>query len=169
MKRGERGYSMMEIVVVMAIFGVFLMILVIVTAEMRRFEKNMPVNFMAHPQVVSVLSRMRSDVLDAWGTDPYPESQDTYAQSEKTLIVKTFINGGLQTVVWDFSKPGEVKRVSYNVGVATTWLARGMPEDFAATIDAVETPGRPFGVRIRAVDKRGNLAVDEYLQPRAHE
>jgi len=167
--RRQRGYSMMEIVVVLAIFGVFLLILVIVTAEMRRYEKNMPVNFMSHPQVISVLSRMRRDVLDAWSADPYPDSQDTYTQSNKTLIVKTFINGGVQTIVWDFSKPGEVKRVSYNVGVATEWLARGMPDDFAATLDAVETPGRPFGVRIRAIDRRGNLAVDEYLQPRAHE
>lgn len=169
MKRNERGYSMMEIVVVLAIFGVFLLILVIVTAEMRGYEKKMPVNFMTHPQVISVLSRMRRDVLDAWSADPYPDSQDTYTQSSKTLIVKTFVSGGVQTVVWDFTTPGEVKRISYNVGVATAWLARGMPEDFAATLDAVETPGRPFGVRVRAFDRKGMLAVDEYLQPRAHE
>jgi hypothetical protein len=136
---------------------------------MRRYEKNMPVNFMAHPQVISVLSRLRRDVLDAWGPEPYPEAQETYTQSDKTLIVWTMVNGGRQVVVWDFSKQGEVKRISYNVGVATTWIARGLPDDFAATLDAVETPGRPFGVRIRAIDRRGNLAVDEYLQPRAHD
>jgi prepilin-type N-terminal cleavage/methylation domain-containing protein len=171
-KRNERGYSMMEIVVVLAIFGVFLLILVIVTAEMNNYEKKMPVNFMAHPQVISVLSRMRRDVLDAFGANPYPPAyppgKDTYKQAPKTLIVTTLVGAGLQTVVWDFSTAGEVKRISYNVGVPTEWVARGLPDDFAATFDAVETPGRPYGVRVQAFDKKGMLSVDEYFQPRVH-
>jgi hypothetical protein len=135
---------------------------------MRNYEKKMPVNFMTHPQVISVLSRVRRDVLDAFGADPYPDKQDTYSQSPKTLIVTTLVGAGLQTVVWDFSTAGEVKRISYNVGVPTEWVARGLPDDFAATFDAVETPGRPYGVRVQAFDKKGMLSVDEYFQPRVH-
>ena len=170
--RAQRGYTMLEIVMVMAIFGIFLMVLVAVTADMRGYEKRMPVNFMTHPQVMAVLSRMRHDVNDAWidpaNPDPYPEAFEKYKQSNKTLIIKTFVGGGVQTVIWDFSTAGEVHRISYNVGVPTEWIARGLPDDFYATLDALEIPNRPFGVRVRASDKKGMLSVDEYLQPRAH-
>ena len=168
-RRRERGYTLLEIVMTLAIFGIFLLILVVVTSEMRGYEKRMPVNFMTHPQVMAVLSRMRRDVLDAFSADPYPASQDKYTQSAKTLIVKTIVNGGVQVVVWDFSTKGEVHRVSYNVGVPTEWVARGLPDDFSASLDALEVPGRPYGVRVKAWDKKGMLSVDEYLQPRAHD
>lgn len=168
-RRSERGYTLLEISMTLAIFGIFLAILVVVTAEMRGYEKRMPVNFMAHPQVMSVFARMRRDVLDASAADTYPSEFKTYKQGDKTLIIRTLVKGGEQIVIWDFSVPGEAKRISYNVGVPTEWIGRGLPEDFSATFDAVEVPGRPYGVRVRAVDKKGLLAVDEYLQPRTHE
>jgi prepilin-type N-terminal cleavage/methylation domain-containing protein len=168
----QRGYSMLEMVVTIAIFGVFLMIVTTVSLEMRTNEKRHAVDFMQNPQVISVLSRLRRDVFDAWSRDPYPSSAGggKYSQSPKTLIVRTFVaGGGRQDVVWDFSTPGEVHRVSFNVGVRTEWVARGLPPDFVATVDSIEVPGRPFGVRITAVDKKGSLALDQYLLPRAHE
>lgn len=168
-KKREHGYTMLEIVMVIAIFGIFLLILVVVTSEMRGYEKRMPVNFMSHPQVIAVLSRMRRDVLDAAASDTYPGAFQGYTQGDQTLIVRTLVGGGEQVVIWDFSKPGEVKRVSYNVGVAKEWVARGLPEGFSATFDAVEVPGRPYGVRVRAVDRKGLLAIDDYLQPRTHQ
>ncbi len=167
----RRGYSLLEVVVTMAIFGVFLLIITTLTLEMRTNEKRHPVNFMRHPQIVTVLARMRRDVLDAFGPNPYPPSAGggKYQQSPKTLIIETMVSGGLQTVVWDFSMAGEVHRISYNVGVSTEWVARGLPPDFGATIDSVEVPGHPYGVRITAVDQKGILSIDQYLQPRAHE
>lgn len=168
MTRRNRGFTFPEIVITLAIFGTFLMILVILTAEMRNYEKKMPVNFMAHPQVAAVLTRLRRDVLDADAANPYPSSFESYSQSTKTLIVRTFVRGGIQTVVWDFNTPGEAKRVSFNVGVATEWIGRGLPPDFITSFDAVETPNRPFGVRLQALDGKGLVAVDEYFQPRAH-
>ncbi|HSP15435.1 MAG TPA: type II secretion system protein [Thermoanaerobaculia bacterium] len=167
----RRGYSLLEVVVTMAIFGVFLLIITTLTLEMRTNEKRHPVNFMQHPQIVSLLSRLRRDVLDAYGGDPYRNKSPDgkYTMSDKVLIFETLVSGGgSQTVVWDFSTAGEVHRVSYNVGISTEWVARGLPPDFVAKIDAIEVPGHPYGVRITAVDKKGNLAIDQYLQPRAH-
>ena len=72
-------------------------------------------------------------------------------------------------MIWDFSKPGEVLRRSYNVGVKTDWVARGVPPEFAVEIEAVKFAGRPYGVRIVAKDQEGRVAIDQILQPRAHE
>src|SRR5204862_3491511 len=62
--RRERGYSLMEITIVLAVFGVFLYIVVSLTGEMRRQEKKYPVDFLANPEVNAVLSRLRRDVYD---------------------------------------------------------------------------------------------------------
>lgn len=166
------GYTLLEVVVSMAIFGIFLFVLAILTSEMRAYEKRLPVNFMRHPQISSVLARLRRDVLDAHGADPYPETFKDYTQGPQTLIIESVQpNGGVNTIVWDFSTPGEVRRRAYNVGVATTWRARGVPEDFSRNlvVDAVDIPGRPWGVRITARDGKGRIAIDQILQPRAHE
>ncbi|HEV8657939.1 MAG TPA: prepilin-type N-terminal cleavage/methylation domain-containing protein [Thermoanaerobaculia bacterium] len=167
----RNGFTLLELVITMAVFGIFLMMLVTLSNEMRGQEKRYPVNFMSHPQVLTVLSRLRRDVLDAFGANPYPPSAGNgkYTQSSKTLIIDTFVGGGLQTVVWDFTTPGEARRISYNVGVATEWVARGLPPDFDANIDAVETPGHPYGVRIMAVDAKGRRSIDQVLQPRVHQ
>ena len=171
MRRDGRGFTMIEIVVTLAIFGTFLMILTTLSLEMRKMEKRYPVNFMTHPQVVAVFARLRRDVVDAFGANPYPSASPDgkYQQSDKTLIIQTMVGGGTQTVVWDFSHATQVHRISYNVGKATHWMARGLPSDFNATIDAIDEPGRPFGVRVTAVDAQGRLAIDQYLLPRAHD
>jgi len=171
----RRGFTLLEVVMTVAIFGMFLMMLATLTAEMRGQEKRYPVNFMKHPQVIALLSRLRHDVVDAWAADTYPGQYPPapavalYRQSAKTLLINTLVGGGKQTVVWDFSKPGEAHRISYNVGIGTEWVARGLPPDFDAGLDAVSVPGRPFGVRFMAKDAKGQLAIDQYYQPRAHQ
>jgi prepilin-type N-terminal cleavage/methylation domain-containing protein len=171
--RRVAGYTMLEVVVAMAVFGIFLVILAALTMQMRRSEAKLPVNYMRHPQIISVLSRLRRDVLDAHGKDAFDvAAPEGFEQTEKTLIVESVQpNGGVHTIVWDFSKPGEVVRYAYNVGNVTRWVARGLPEDFTKSfiIEDVTMPGRPDGVRIRAHDEKGRLAIDQILQPRAHE
>jgi prepilin-type N-terminal cleavage/methylation domain-containing protein len=170
--RRSAGFTLLEIVVAMAIFGIFLLVIGILTSEMRSYEKRLPVNFMRHPQISAVVARVRRDVLDAHGSKPYRNSHGEYTMSPKTLILESVqATGGVETVVWDFSKPGEVRRISYNVGVASEWVARGVPEDFSSsvTLDAVDIPGRPYGVRLIAKDRNGRIAIDQILQPRAHE
>ena len=169
-RRRVAGYTLLEVVVAMAVFGLFLAILGVLTVEMRAQEKRLPVNFLRHPQVIVVLSKLRRDVQDAYGSNPYPESYGKeYTQSAQTLIVQSVVEqtGGTQTIVWDFRTPGEVKRRAYNVGVPTDWTSRGLPTSFE--IDAVSIPGRPYGVRITARDGKGRIAIDQILQPRAHQ
>lgn len=165
------GYTLLEVVVAMAVFGILLSVLAVLTAEMRFYEKRLPVNFMRHPQIISVIERLRRDVLDAHGQAPYRDTHDGYTMSEKTLILESVQrSGGVQTIVWDFSIPGEVHRRAYNVGVADHWVARGVPEDFSSVeIGDVGIPGSAYGVRITAKDRNGRIAIDQILQPRAHE
>lgn len=170
-ERRMRGYTLLEVVVAMAVFGIFLMILTVLMLEMSKQEKRFPVNFMQHPQVIAVLGRIKRDVQDGYGENPYdPERPPAeYSQGPQTLILQKMEDKRLLVVVWDFRTPGEVTRVSYNVGVPTRWVARGLPPDFSVEIKSEEIPGHPFGTRIQARDKNGKLSIDQILQPRAHD
>lgn len=168
----QRGYSLLEVVVAMTIFGIFLAILFQLTAEMRGHEKRLPVNMHKHPQVIAVLARLRRDVLDAHGRTPYRNSHDGYVSSPKVLILESVnARGGVETIVWDFRTPREVRRRAYVVGNASDWVARGLPLDFSQLeIDAVKTdPDAAWATRIMATDAKGRLAIDTILQPRATE
>jgi hypothetical protein len=156
----------------MTIFGIFLAIAFGLTAEMRKWEKRLPVNFMRNPQIISVIARMRRDVLDVdiAGDKPlYVQNHDGFVNGPKTLIIQTGLETGSQIIVWEFSEPGIVRRISYNVGVKSEWAARGVPPEFSATIDSVKFEDRPYGVRLIAKDSYGRTSIDQILQPRAYE
>ena len=169
-RRRERGYSLLEVTIMLAVFGAVLAIFFTLTSEMRRWEKRLPVNYMRHPQVSAVMARLRRDVVSAT-SDPYPEEFEGWPNGPKTLIVDTLLEVGVgQTVVWDFSKPTVVTRHAYTSTMKSgTWTARGLPEDFSADIDSVEFPGRPWAVRIIAKDSNGQVSIDQIFEPRAHE
>jgi hypothetical protein len=78
------------------------------------------------------------------------------------LIVQTLVDGGLETVVWDFTIPNEVHRRSFKVGVARVWTAREVQQ---FEIDTFEIPNRPYGVRLRS---EGTHEIDQIYQPRPH-
>jgi hypothetical protein len=156
----------------MAVFGIFLMALTAVTGQMIRHERRLAIDYLRHPQIIAVITRMRRDVLDAHGAQPYRTEHAGWVMNSKTLIVEAVQpGGGVQTVVWDFNTPGQVHRIAWNVGVPTQWIARGVPADFSSSveIDAVSMPGRPYGVRLMARDQEGRLAIDQIFQPRAKE
>ncbi len=167
--RGDcSGFTLVEIVVVLAIFGAFLWIVVVLTSDMRTWQKKMPVNFMTHPQISAVVSRLRRDVQNA--TRPYylEGYGENWRMSESTLIVYALQDRGTaETVVWDFSKEGEVTRRAFNdiAGQTTSWTARGTP---TFRITDFPIPDHPDSVRIQATDKDGKLAIDQIIQPRAH-
>jgi prepilin-type N-terminal cleavage/methylation domain-containing protein len=164
-RRRARGYSMMEIVVVMALFGVFLFILVTLTTEMRRNEKKWPVNFFSHPEVGYALSRMRHDILDSTA---FPDSIKEFSQSPTTLILYTINQDGTaETVVWDFSKPGMVHRIAFKATLLSSeWKTLEDPI-FIASLEPMSS-GDEQQVHIRAIDKQGKLAIDQIFVPRPH-
>jgi hypothetical protein len=55
--------------------------------------------------------------------------------------------------------------------VRTQWASRGLPKEFSRIeFDAVDVAEeRASGVRLKAVDEKGQLAIDQILQPRAHD
>jgi prepilin-type N-terminal cleavage/methylation domain-containing protein len=163
-RRQARGFTLMEVVVTTAVFGVFLFILVTLTAEMRRNEKKWPINFFAHPEVGSVLARMRRDIVDSTSL---PDNFETYNRSPMTLIVYTINQDGTaETVVWDFSKPEEVHRKAFKATLLSSeWMARDVP---IFTCAQEPMPSGQEAVRIRAIDKEGKLAIDQIFVPRPH-
>ena len=178
-KHDQRGFSLLETVFAISIFGIFIIILVTLTAEMRGNDKRYPVNFMRHPQMIAVVSRLRRDVLDATlydsGVTPprktpmYTATVGGYSQSPQTLILYSIQPTGFaETVVWDFSVAGVATRKSFSVGAQVSeWVARGLPSQI--TIDTWEIPDRPYAVRVQAKDQAGLLAIDQIFQPRSHD
>ncbi len=160
----------------MAVFGAFLAMFFAIMTQMRDWERRLPVNFMRHPQIMAVVARLRRDVLDAYipskNDTPYIDQYEGFTMSKKTLIVETLLpSGASHVVVWDFREPGVVRRHAFAKSLKVSeWTARGVPTDFSHTaqIDAVEFDKRPFGVRLMAKDRDGQLAIDQILQPRAY-
>ena len=157
----------MEAVVAMSLFSVLLFILVTLTAEMRRNEKKWPVNFFTHPETGSVLARIRHDVYDS---TTLLSSYEKYDTSATTLIVYTAsVDRSFETVVWDFSTPGEVHRKAYRATqLSSEWVARGVPKFTCPSCDVPESVNGEPAVRIQATDKEGKLAIDEIFVPRPH-
>lgn len=169
----ERGTTLLELTIGMAIFGMFLTVLFLLTAEMHFYEKRLPLNMHKHPQVISVLARMRRDVLDAHGKSPYRDQHDGYVASGKVLILETISPaGGAETVIWDFRTAGEVRRRAYVASLASDqWVARGLPLQFSTLqVDAIKTAGdAAWATHIQATDEKGRIVIDAILQPRATE
>ncbi|HYC62107.1 MAG TPA: prepilin-type N-terminal cleavage/methylation domain-containing protein [Thermoanaerobaculia bacterium] len=173
----QQGFTLLEVIVAMSIFGVFLYIVFSLTSDMRGWEKRLPVNFMRNPQVMSVVARMRRDVMDLHpptNDQIYVKEFQGYENGAKTLIVQAQFpdKGGLKTIVWDLSQPGVAKRIVWNVGnIESEWTARGLPEEFSsnAEFDAVKFAGRHYAVRLIAKDADGKIAIDQIMQPRAYQ
>lgn len=160
----------MEVMVAMTIFAMFLAAVFLLTAEMRSWEKRLPINMHKNAQIAGVMGRLRRDVLDGFGSDPFRAKHAGFKSGEKVLIIESVQSGGgVQMIVWDFRERGVVRRLSWNVGVKKEWVTRGLPEDFSSVkIGAEDVPNaKAWGVRISATDANGRLAIDQILLPRA--
>ena len=161
----QRGYTIMELVMTLAIFGVVMAIVGILTLEMRKQEAKYPVNLMAHPDVSALIARMRKDVFDA---KYLPAEFQGYTQTSKTLILYSVQQTGFaETIVYDFSIRGEVHRKIYNSQqLAGEWVAHAVPDFQRGDYDL--GTGQT-AVRLTARDDQQRLAIDEILVPRPHE
>jgi prepilin-type N-terminal cleavage/methylation domain-containing protein len=167
-RRGaQRGYTMMEVVVTLAVFGVFLFIIVILTAEMKSQEKRFPVNFLSHPDTSSVIARLRRDVYDA---KYVARGYQKYERSSKVVILYCIREGTGETVVYDFSTKGDAHRMTFSTETMTSdWVAHAVP-DFTvqSCVDddcpnEISSTGQTPTVHVTATDDKGRTAIDQIL------
>ncbi len=168
-RRGQSGYTLLEISVVLALFGVFLFIIVTLTAEMRRQEKKYPVDLLSNPQVDSVLARMRRDIAD---TTAYYQEYAGIKAAPDVLWVDTITQAGTSEVVmYDFRTPGEAHRRVFNSAQVqvSEWVAHAVPLFSYKTYD--DLPHGSNGIEVLAVGGSGakaRLVIDEIIVPRPH-
>ena len=168
--RKSPGFSLIEVLVGLLILTIVITTTITMFAERQRRlhqanEKRYPINYMAHPEVGSLMARMRKDVFD---TKYYPATFQSYQQTPQTLILYTLRQTGFgETVIWDFRTAGEVHRKAFNATQLTAdWVARGVP-DFQIGSFTLNT-GQD-AVRITAIDEQNRLAIDEIFVPRPHD
>ena len=78
MRDRAKGFSLVELAVTVAIFGILLLILVSLEGQYLRFDRSVRVEFLKHPETEAVLARVRRDVLDS---SSYPLGFKTFTQS----------------------------------------------------------------------------------------
>ena len=163
MKRAEKGYSLIEVVVAVACFAILLLILVGLEREFIRFDRQMRVDFFVHPAPMSVVARLRRDVIDSYG---YPDKFLEYEQKKQLLILDMPpAKGKKRTVVYDFTRTGQANRLEFvEEERVSSWTANAVP---MFRVDGFEMPDGDMAVRIQAFDTKGRLTVDQIFQPRA--
>ncbi|MEA2568577.1 MAG: hypothetical protein QOI24_578 [Acidobacteriota bacterium] len=157
----QRGYTMMEVVVTLAVFGVFLFIIVILTAEMRSQEKRFPVNFLSHPDTSAVIARLRRDVYDAKSV---PDAYQKYERSAKVVVLYCIREKTAETVVYDFRTKGEARRMTFSTETLTSdWVAHAVPDFSVSYDDEITSTGQMPTVHVTASDDKGRIAIDQIL------
>jgi hypothetical protein len=150
-------------VVAVAIFGIFLMVLVGMQGEFLRYDREVRVALFSHPAPFAVLARLRRDILDSRG---YPAAEGSWTQTPQTLLLDVRSDEGApRVVVWDFSDRAVARRFELQDGLqVASWEARAVP---VYGIDGWKAPDGRVGVLITAKDNKGNVVVEQIVTPRA--
>ena len=160
--RRRRGYALVEVLASIAIFMVFLLVLVGLQREFIRFDREMRVQMFTHPAPLSVLARLQRDILDS---SSYPTEYEEWTQTGETLLLEVPAKDESSTVIWDFTNPAIAKRLEFRDGtLLAEWEARAVP---AYEIGSYEMPDGRTAVRVRSYDDHGRLSIDRIVTPRA--
>ena len=163
MVRRQAGYSMIEVLVTLAVFGILVLMLAGLNRQMTRALQTFPFNYMRHPSAGAVIARVRRDVSD---TVDFPVEFQGWEQTPRTLVLDTVDQDGhAHTVVYDFRREGEAqRRIFTGPQEVDYWITHGVP---AFHVDSPMV-GSQVAVELTAVDSKGNLAIDQILVPRPH-
>lgn len=147
----------------MAIFSVFLLVLVALQSEFIRFDREIRIQMFTHPAPLAVLARLQRDVLDSTS---YPAEYEEWTQTPETLLLRVPDKDGSSLVIWDFSVSSVARRVEVRQGTEPVeWVARAVP---LYEIGGAEMPDGRVAVRVRSYDEKGRLSIDRVILPRAN-
>jgi type II secretory pathway component PulJ len=152
-----RGMTVVELVVAMAVFSMFLVILALIAADFANLERGVRFRWFLHPDDAAVIARLRRDVLDSTG---YPVAHAGEAQSPKHLILSM---GGGRTVTWTFTEGRAVRGEWTGSAKQGEWSANAT-RDFS--IGSWSAPNEEIAVRISGRSRDGSLVVDQVFVPR---
>ena len=154
----EGGWSLLEMIFVLAIFTGLLVMVTEIYLDLVRADRNIRAEMMQHPDVSVLIERFGRDVLDS---DGFPASAKEWSRTNRVLLLRM---GAGSIVVWDFSEKGMAKRVELDKGTqASVWTAREVPQ--FTVIDHVVAEGRG-GLRLLGRVEGGDLIYDRIFQPR---
>jgi len=160
-RKQSRGFSLVEMTVALAIFGVLILVLAALEYELFRVDRAVQLDSFSHPEPAAVLARFRSDVLSCTGR---PDSSGVWSQGPTTLLLTIQRNDGAETVIWDFSERKTAKRIVVrNSLVVSQWSAAGVP---SYRIGTWMLDGGQQAVRLTGVDEKGGIVVDQIYAPR---
>jgi prepilin-type N-terminal cleavage/methylation domain-containing protein len=173
----QRGFSLVELIVTVAIMGILIFMLVALQRELVTFDRKLKVDLFSQPNTSSVLHRIRRDVLNAQRYHPEEPYAD-YEWSETTMLLdypldraegatKSFV------VVWDFTEPDLAKRIELvDEKVVSEWSTTSgaryeLNYDYRICRPTEPLPscGGPQFIRLLGYDSKGGLVVDEKVAP----
>ena len=172
MKKRSRGYSLIELVVAVAILGFLVFIMVALEREIVSWDRKTRLDLFTQPESAKVIHRFRKDVMDA--KKYHSGKLDDYEQSDTTLLLDLQDD---KSVVWDFSNGDVVKRIEYDKGTAGVEWTSKTRVTFRVTAYQICIPsGDPdvppscsgtYFTHLIGSDRKGNVIVDQIVIPRA--
>lgn len=157
---GRRGFSLLELIIVIAILGIFVIMLAGLERETLNLLRGTDTKRVSLADLEPVIVRLSHDILDAEGYFPNNRDIDGFQQSETTLILRTAAAPGEgDVVVWNF-REGGVRRLTYSGPVMRSeWQWEG-------TVKWNVSSYRGQWVRLRA-SIGDQPSVDRIWRPRA--
>jgi prepilin-type N-terminal cleavage/methylation domain-containing protein len=162
----EEGFTLIEVVVALAVLGILIAVLVSLGREQTEHERKIPLNLTASlPDRSTVIARVRRDVLDA--TDLPRKVGDFELDAQTLILEQTDHNTKERTyIVYDFTKGSSVRRLVLDTSGATKgeWSTGTTPR-YDVSLTRLSSS---YAVRLRAYDEKGSLVVDQIIAPRAN-